>query len=61
MGVQSEIGEKNGSKIVLPRKKNGDLSNEEMGLILEDIEGHSNQVKALKMKIHNLEATIVSL
>ena len=57
----SEAAKKNGSKGVLPRKKNGNLNNEEMGLILQDIEGHSNQVKALWKKIHNLQDTIVSL
>ena len=47
LGVNSEVGKNNGSKIVLPANKNGDLTEQEMGLILQDIEGHSSQVKAL--------------
>ena len=61
LGVLSEAAKKNGSKGVLPREKNGNLNNEEMGLILQDIEGHSNQVKALWKNIHNLRATIASM
>ena len=41
--------------------RNGNLNEQEMGLILQDIEGHSNQVKALRKKIHKLEDTIASL
>ena len=49
------MGKKNGSKIVLPAVKNGDLTDQEMGLILQDIEGHNSQVKTLEKKIDRLE------
>ena len=58
LGVRSEAAEKNGSKGFLPKERKGDLNEEEMGLILRDMEGHSNLVKTLERKISKLEKTI---
>ena len=61
LGVQSEAAKKRGSNIFFPPEKNGNLNNEEMGLILQDMEGHSNKVKALERWISRLQTTIASL
>ena len=50
-----------GSKGFLPAGKNGDLNEQEMGLILRDVEGYNSQVKALEKKISRLEQTIKSM
>ena len=61
LGVQSEESKKTGTNIVFPPERNGVLNEEEMGLILEDIEGHYKQVKTLERKISRLQATITTL
>ena len=61
LGVISEAAKKNGSKGFLPAGKNGDLNEQEMGLILRDVEGYSSQVKALEKKISRLEQTVKSM
>ena len=55
------MGKKTGSNIVWPPQRDGNLNEEEMGLILEDIEGHYNEVKALERKITRLRSTIAAM